>query len=154
MLHGPHFKAIDLSNTKLFVFINRSFANNKDQSSQICYVIILANEYSYANTNEFTIKGNIIYQFLTKYRHMTQSLLATKIYGIVNGFDLGFVIKQMLTTICKRIDLAKLLLILCTDPYLLCLCLVQLRKTSEKQLMIDIVTLRQLYEGREIDEIK
>ncbi len=65
-LCGLYFKAIDLSTTKFFVFVDGSFANNKDQSSQIGYVIILANKYSHANTNKFTIKGNIIHWSLTK----------------------------------------------------------------------------------------
>ena len=29
-LRGFYFKAIDLSNAKLFIFVDRSFANNKD----------------------------------------------------------------------------------------------------------------------------
>ncbi len=73
---------------------------------------------------------------------------------MVNEFDLGFVIKQMLATICKRIDLAKVPLILYTNSYLLYQCLVQLGTTSEKRLMIDIMALRQSYERREIDEIR
>ena len=60
-LYSLCFKAIDLSTAKLFVFVDRSFANNKDQSSQIGYVIVLANKYSHANTNKFTIKDNTIY---------------------------------------------------------------------------------------------
>ena len=116
-MRGLRFKAIDLSNAKLFVFVDGSFANNKDQSSQIGYVIILANEHSHANTNEFTIEGNTIHWSSTKCRRVTQSVLASEIYGMVNGFDLGFVIKQTLATICKRIDLAKIPLVLCTDSY-------------------------------------
>ena len=73
---------------------------------------------------------------------------------MVNGFDLGFVIKQTLATICKRIDLPKIPLILCTNSYLLYQCLVQLETTSEKRLMIDIMALRQSYEGQEIDKIR
>ncbi len=153
-LRGLCFKAIDLSTTKLFVFVDRSFANNKDLSSQIGYVIIFANEYSHANTNEFTIEGNIIHWSLTKYRRVTQSILASEIYGMVNEFDLGFVIKQTLATICKRIDLAKVPLILYTNSYSLYQCLVQLGTTSEKRLIIDIMALKQSYEGREIDEMR
>ncbi len=87
-LHGLRFKAINLSTTKFFVFVDGSFANNKDQSSQIGYVIILANEYSQANINKFTIEGNIIYWSSTKCRRVTQSVLASEIYGIVIEFEL------------------------------------------------------------------
>ncbi len=85
---------------------------------------------------------------------MIQSILASEIYDIINGFNLGFVIKQTLATICKRIDLAKVPLILCTNFYLLYQCLVQLGTTSEKRLMINIIVLRQSYAQRKIDEIR
>jgi hypothetical protein len=51
--------SLDVLTAKLFVFINGSFANNKDYNSQIRYEIILANEI--IKNNEFTINGNIIY---------------------------------------------------------------------------------------------
>jgi hypothetical protein len=41
---GIKYVALDLPTAKLFVFVNGSFANNKDFSSQIRYEIILANE--------------------------------------------------------------------------------------------------------------
>ena len=118
-MRGLCFKAIDLSNAKLFVFVDGFFANNKDQSFQIGYVIIFANKHSYTNTNKFTIKGNTIYWSLIKCQYITQNVLASKIYSIVNRFDLRFAIKLMLATICKKINLAKILLVLCTNSYLL-----------------------------------
>jgi hypothetical protein len=42
-----------------FVFVNGLFANNKNLSSQIGYVIILANKI--ARRDEFIIRGNLIY---------------------------------------------------------------------------------------------
>lgn len=44
--NGLKFIPIELSSAKLFVFVDGSFANKKDYSSHIGYVIILANEYS------------------------------------------------------------------------------------------------------------
>ena len=35
---------LDLEHTKIFVFVDGSFANNKDLSSQIGYLIVIANE--------------------------------------------------------------------------------------------------------------
>ena len=118
-LCGLCFKAIDLSTAKLFVFVDGFFANNKDQSSQIGYVIVVANKHLHANTNEFTIKSNTIHWSLTKCRCIIQSVLANEIYGMINGFDLQFLIKQTFATICKRIDLPKIPLILCTNSDLL-----------------------------------
>ena len=85
---------------------------------------------------------------------MTRSILVSKIYEMVNGFDIRFIIKQTFATIYKRIDSPKIPLILCIDFYLLYQCLVQLGTTSKKRLMIDIMALKQSYEGREIDDIR
>ena len=65
-LRDLNFKAIELLNAKLFIFVDGVFTNNKDQSSQIGYIIVLANEYLYTNANKFTIEGNTIHWSLTK----------------------------------------------------------------------------------------
>jgi hypothetical protein len=56
---GLLYMPIDLATAKLFVFVDRSFANNKDFSSQLGYKIIIANEFT--GENDFTIHGNLIY---------------------------------------------------------------------------------------------
>lgn len=85
--------------------MDRLFTNNKDQSSQISYVISFGKKYSYTNINKFAIKVNTIHWSLMKCRYMTESRLVSKIYDIVNGFDLVFIIKQILAAIYKRINL-------------------------------------------------
>jgi len=50
---------INLPTTKLFVFINGSFVNNKDFSSQLGYKIIIINKST--KENNFTIYSNLIY---------------------------------------------------------------------------------------------
>lgn len=71
---------------------------------------------------------------------------------MVNKFDLRFVIEQTFATICRRIELAKVSLILCTDFYLLYQCLIKFGKLVRKNLMIDIIVLKRSYEAREIEE--
>ena len=44
LIEGLHFCSLDLSSAKLFVFVDGSFAMNKDLSSQIGYVAVLGNE--------------------------------------------------------------------------------------------------------------
>jgi hypothetical protein len=56
---GIKYITIDLLTVKLFVFVDRSFTNNKDFSSQIGYKIILANES--AQNKEFEITRNLIH---------------------------------------------------------------------------------------------
>jgi hypothetical protein len=73
MDRGIKYIALDLKCTKLFVFVDGSFANNKDFSSQIGYLIIIANETETISTgtDEFTIKGNLIHYSSTKTKRVT-----------------------------------------------------------------------------------
>jgi hypothetical protein len=56
---GITYILLELAIAKLFVFVNSLFANNKNLSSQIRYIIILANKI--AGRDEFIIEGNLIY---------------------------------------------------------------------------------------------
>jgi len=143
---------VNLIEAKLMVFIDGSFANNKDLSSQLGFVLMLVNES--ADTNTFTIRGNVIHYSSTKCKRVTRSVLASEIYSIVNGFNIGIAITTTLRIITERLGLPAILLVICTDSYSLYECLVKLGTTKEKRLMIDIMALRQSYERREINEIR
>jgi hypothetical protein len=56
---GIKYIALDLPTAKLFVFVDRSFANNKDFSSQIRYKLILANEMP--KEDEFGLIRNLVH---------------------------------------------------------------------------------------------
>ena len=60
---------INFPTTKLFIFINRLFINNKDFSSQLEYKIIITNKFT--KENNFIIYNNFIYQSLTKSKYIT-----------------------------------------------------------------------------------
>ena len=60
---------IDLPTTKLFIFINKLFINNKDFSSQLRYKIIITNKST--RENDFIIYSNFIYWSLTKSKYIT-----------------------------------------------------------------------------------
>jgi hypothetical protein len=156
MDRGIKYIALDLECTKLFVFVDGSFANNKDFSSQISYLIIIANETKTISTgtDEFTIKGNLIYYSFTKTKRVTRSVLASEIYGIVGGVDIAIVINTTIKMITEQLGFLQTLIVVCTNSYSLYECLVKLGSTQEKRLMIDIIALRQSYERREITEIR
>ena len=59
---------INLSTAKLFIFINKSFINNKDFSSQLRYKIIITNKSP--RENDFIIYSNLIYWSLTKSKYV------------------------------------------------------------------------------------
>ena len=70
---------------------------------------------------------------------------------MAHGFNTAAAIK---TTIERILQLEQLPITLCTDSKSLYDCLVKLGTTQEKQLMVDLMCLRQSYERREIAEIK
>ncbi|KAF2741624.1 hypothetical protein M011DRAFT_497953 [Sporormia fimetaria CBS 119925] len=150
---GLRYVPVDLMHAKLMVFVDGSFANNMDLSSQLGFILMLVNE-STDTDNTFTIRGNVIHYSSTKCKRVTRSALASEIYGMVNGFDMGIAIATTLKMIVERLGLAEIPLIICTDSYSLYECRVKLGTTKEKRLMIDIMALRQSYERREITEIR
>jgi hypothetical protein len=56
--------------------------------------------------------------------------------------------------VCRQLRIANFPVVVCTNSFLLYECLVKLRTTKEKRLMIDIMALRQSYERRELAEIR
>ena len=69
---------------------------------------------------------------------------------MAHGFDLEVVLKATLSRILQF----DILMLICTDSKSLYECLVKLGTTHEKRLMIDIMSLRQSYERREITEVR
>jgi hypothetical protein len=73
------------------VFINTSFANNTDNTSQIGFVIVIAD-------NSDSV--NIVYWSSIKYKRVTHLILASKLYIITHRFNhsivLKFIIKKIL----------------------------------------------------------
>ncbi|KAF1972080.1 hypothetical protein BU23DRAFT_581087 [Bimuria novae-zelandiae CBS 107.79] len=114
---------ITLINAKLIVFVDSSFTNNKDLSLQLGFILMLINK-STNGDNNFTIYGNIIHYSLIKCKRVTRSVLASKIYGII---------------IIERLSLPAVPLVIYIDSYSLYECLVKLRITKEKRLIINII---------------
>lgn len=149
---GLYYIPLNLDSAKLFVFVDGSFANNVDLSSQIGYVIVLANEKT--NKGSFKITGNIVHWSSTKCKRITRAILASELYGMVAGIDIGISISTTLQLITKQLNIASIPVVVCTDSFSLYECLVKLGTTKEKRLMIDIMAIRQSYERRELSEIR
>jgi hypothetical protein len=138
---GLKFVKLDINTLQLLAFIDASFANNKDLSSQISYVLVLSDGSN---------KANIIHWSSIKCKRVTRSVLASELYRMTHGFDIGAAIKSTLDKVLQ----VSVPLVLCTDSKSLYDCLVRLGTTQEKRLMIDVMCLRQAYERRQITEVK
>ena len=139
---GIKYIALDLERTKLFVFVNSSFINNKDFSSQIKYLIILTNKTKTSTeTNKFVIKENLIYYSSTKSKRVTRSILAFKIYSIVRGVNIVIVINTTIKIITNQLGFLQTQIIVYTNSYSLYKYLVKLSTTKEKYLIINIIVL-------------
>jgi hypothetical protein len=80
-------------------------------------------------------------------------VLALKIYNIIKGINIAIAINITIKIITKQLGFLQTLIVVCTDLYLLYECLVKLSSIQEKRLIINIITLRQLYKQRKITEI-
>lgn len=109
-------------------------------TSQIGYVIILADSRNHANIIDWPS---------VKCKRVTRSVLAPELHVMALGFNASIAIKATLSKIPPK----SIPLIVCTDSKSLFECLVKLRTTQEKRLMIDIRSLRESYERRQIAEI-
>jgi hypothetical protein len=138
---GLRFVRLEKDSLQLLVFTDASFANNKDLSSQIGYILTIADR---------TGNANILHWSSIKCKRVTRSILASELYAMAHGFDIAAATKS---TIDKALQI-DIPLVLCTDSRSLYNCLVKLGTTTEKRLMIDVMCLRQAYERREITEVK
>ncbi len=75
---------------------------------------------------------------MIKYKRVTRSVLASKLYSIAHGFDYAAVLKSMI----KKIIQNNLLLVIYTDSKSLYEYLVKLRTTYEKLLIVNLIYLR------------
>jgi hypothetical protein len=125
---------------RLMIFTDVAFANTIDLHSQIDYVICLIDD----------VHINLIHWSLIKCKRVIRSVLAVKLYVMINNFDVEAIIKSII----ERMLHIFLSLILFTDSKSLFDCLIKLDTTSEKRLMIDLMCLRQFYERRQIAEIR
>lgn len=116
--------------------------------------MVVLGEETDRTKQEMTVKGNMVHWTSSKCKRVTRSVLASELYGMVNGFYIGIALCTTLRKITDRLNLPRTPMVICTDSFSLYDCLVKLGTTQEKRLMIDIMTLRESYERREISEIQ
>ncbi|KAI0860374.1 hypothetical protein F4860DRAFT_525370 [Xylaria cubensis] len=143
---------LNLFYTKLFIFTDGSFANDKDMTLQLGFIIVLSTESR--TRSEFTVRGNIIHWSSTKCKQVTRSVLASELYGMVAGFNSAIALSTTVRKIFEQLDITAIPVVICLDSKSLYECLVKLGTTQEKQLIIDIISIREAYENREVSEVR
>ena len=123
------------------IFIDLFYVNNQNFIFQIDYVICLI---------DVSNQINILHWFLIKCKRIIWSVLIFELYELIYEFDF----KATLKTTLKKILRFNISLIVCIDFRFLYQCLMKLKTTEKKRLIIDVINLRQSYERRKITEIK
>jgi hypothetical protein len=100
---------------RLFVFIDGSFANNKDFSSQIGYVIILANETSINETSANKTSANKT----SDKTSVNETSTGADRFAIKGGIDMAIAINTMIKMITEQLGSSHTLIIICTDSFTL-----------------------------------
>ena len=142
-----------MERAKPFIFTDGSFANNRDLSSQLGYVIDLAPNTVPEQETTLSSRGTL-YTGTRLNEAVTRSVLASELYGMVGGFDSAIALSTTLHQIVRNLNFSAIPVVVCTDSKSLYDCLVKLGTTNEKRLMIDIMSIRESYEKREITEIR
>ncbi|PVH70612.1 hypothetical protein DL98DRAFT_553981 [Cadophora sp. DSE1049] len=107
----------------IYIFINRSFANNKDLSSQIRFVLVIGSETE--GSTGFTLFSNIIYISSIKLARVNILIFLVTTTNIVID-KLGFL---------------RLPTVVYTDSLSLYKCIIKLGIIKEKRLIIDIILI-------------
>lgn len=134
------FVPVDQKSLRLAVFSDASFASNQDLSSQLGYIIAIADNHGNAN---------IIHYQSIKSKRVTKSVLASELFAAVHAFDVASTLRVTLNNIFDR----SIPLVLYTDSKSLFDSIVGMNSTTEKRLLIDLSLLRERYELRELTEV-
>lgn len=137
---GLKFVKLDSASVSVSVFVDASFASNKDMTSQLGFIITLMDNNQTANILHY---GSI------KAKRVARSVLAAELFAMVHGFDISSTLRLTLNELYGKIVPLKIF----TDSKSLYDSMVRINSTTEKRLLIDLIMLRQSYERREITDV-
>jgi len=100
---GFQYVFINLQLAKVYVFINRSFANNKDLSFQIKFVLVISTKLK--EVAKFTLIGNIIYTSSIKCKRVTCVMLALKLYAMVARINMLIALSSTINIITNKFEI-------------------------------------------------
>ena len=138
---GLKFVHIPPQDIEVAVCVDAAFATNYDESSQLGCLVMLRNSKNG--------DANIVHYSSSKSKRVCKSVLGAELFSMMEGFDVGFVIRDSVQRMFKR----NVKLSVYTDSdslYGLC---ISLPHTTERRLMIDLALLREAYERRDISNL-
>jgi len=130
---------MNLQLAKIYVFVNRSFANNKNLSFQIGFMLVIGIELK--GIAKFTLIRNIIYISLTKCKRVICVMLTLKLYAIIIGIDMLIALLSIINMIINKLGIKQLLTIVYIDFLSLYKYIIKLNITK-KRLIINIILIR------------
>jgi hypothetical protein len=135
-----NFVGLNMDTMHIAVFVDASFATNWDGSSQLGILVCLRDAHA---------RCNVLHVTSVKSKRVARSSLAAEIFAMLDGFDIGFVLKVWMSHIFNR----ALELHLFTDSRTGFHAVKMLFTTKEKRMMLDLHQLRKSYERRELTKI-
>ena len=139
MKKGFWYVFINLQLAKVYVFVNESFANNKDLSSQIGFVLVISIKLK--GVMKFILIRNIIYTNSTKCKRVTCVMLTLKLYAMVIGINMLIALLSTINIITNKLEIKQLLIIVYINFLLLYKCIIKFGIIKKKCLMIDIISI-------------
>lgn len=141
-LGGLRFVHIPPQSLEVVVCIDAAFAVNKDNSSQLGVVAMLLNKN--------TFESNIIHFLSIKSKRVCKSVLSAELFSLVDGFDIGYSIRDSCSRITGRKDIE---LTISTDSKTLYGLSITLSQTTERRLQIDLALIQEAYERCDIHHL-
>ena len=135
------FPQLDLDSVKVIGYSDASFANNRDLSSQLGYVVFMVDDQNHAIP--------IVYKSY-KARRVTRSVMAAELIAFSDLFDVSYTLSQELRLLHPT---AAVPVHLFTDSKSLFDIISKGTRTSEKRLMLDIACAREGYRRKDIHNI-
>lgn len=134
------FPELDRASLQMRVYTDASFASNYDLSSQLGYLVFLADKNNLAHLISWSSH---------KSKRVSRSVHGSEVMAFADGFDMAFAIRHDLQLMLSQ----SINILMFTDSLSLFDVLTKATVTTEKRLMIDLKTVKDSYKCQEIENI-
>ena len=131
---------LDIETLRLQTYSDASFSTNEDQSSQLGYVIFLADGENRCSPLHWSSH---------KAKRVTRSVLGSEVLVFSDAFDMFYAINHDLQSLLKQ----EVPLVMITDSLSLFDIITKCTQTAGKRLLIDLNIATQTYKQREVEMI-